>query len=259
MTYFNQSSFKTKQFYPSRFISLRQYAQISIRKSSFQKANKDLHLIPRGRMKTFALLQHRAHRTRNRTRCERRKTELRRLRREHYFNEVHRALNDSSEEEERVVRYRIPKTCFQGHQELSPEQKASKALVTLMTMAAARVVLDQWCGSRHRSPMYDRLIEYVQKEGHPIKDGTAWLNELMKHPEMDFRLAAVRILETRMILVSNDRTGFNWELMEENVRFGIAEESNELSKTYLRSLCRDDEDEGDDDEDDDSGRENDGR
>jgi hypothetical protein len=133
----------------------------------------------------------------------------------------------------------VPPNLFPGFE--TPEKKAASSLVTLMTMAACRVVLDQWCGSRHRSPMYNKLIDYMQKgaphtnnEPRPIRDGNQWLHELMRHPELDFRLAAVRILETRKLLVDKE---FNWEVMDANAREGIRAESIELNKLYLNMLC----------------------
>ena len=62
---------------------------------------------------------------------------------------------------------------------LDPERKAASALTTLLTMAAVRVVLDQMWGTRHRSPMAPKLIDYLQT--NPLRDGHAWLAELMSH------------------------------------------------------------------------------
>lgn len=55
----------------------------------------------------------------------------------------------------------------------------------------------------------------------------------MRHPELDFRLAAVRILETRKLLVD---TEFNWDAMNANAREGIVAESVALNKLYLSQL-----------------------
>ena len=143
---------------------------------------------------------------------------------------------ENNDENEKL---RVPSNLFPGFP--SPEKKAASSLVTLMTMAACRVVLDQWCGSRHRSPMYNKLIDYMQKgaphtkgQPRPIRDGNAWLHELMRHPELDFRLAAVRILETRKLLVD---TEFNWDAMNANAREGIVAESVALNRLYLSQLA----------------------
>ena len=92
--------------------------------------------------------------------------------------------------------------------------------------------------------MYNKLIDYMQKGSphthmtpRPIRDGNRWLHELMRHPEVDFRLAAVRILETRKLLAD---TEFNWEVMDENAKEGIRAETVELNKAYLTRLCGDD-------------------
>ena len=91
--------------------------------------------------------------------------------------------------------------------------------------------------------MYNKLIDYMQKgaphtnmDPRPIRDGNRWLHELMRHPEVDFRLAAVRILETRKLLAD---TEFNWEVMDENAKEGIRAETVELNKAYLTRLCGD--------------------
>jgi len=75
---------------------------------------------------------------------------------------------------------------------------------------------------------------HTNNEPRPIRDGNQWLHELMRHPELDFRLAAVRILETRKLLVDKE---FNWEVMDANAREGIRAESIELNKLYLTMLC----------------------
>ena len=117
--------------------------------------------------------------------------------------------------------------------------------------------------------MYNKLMNYMQKGSpthmnpRPIRDGNRWLHELMRHPEVDFRLAAVRILETRKLLAD---TEFNWEVMDENAKEGIRAETVELNKAYLswrlcggerkrgdgeqkRDACEDVEYERDDDDD----------
>ena len=94
--------------------------------------------------------------------------------------------------------------------------------------------------------MYNKLIDYMQKgaphtnmDPRPIREGNRWLHELMRHPEVDFRLAAVRILETRKLLAD---TEFNWEVMDENAKEGIRAETVALNKAYLTRLCGDDDD-----------------
>ena len=71
---------------------------------------------------------------------------------------------------------------------------------------------------------------HTKGQPRPIRDGNAWLHELMRHPELDFRLAAVRILETRKLLVD---TEFNWDAMNANAREGIVAESVALNKLYF--------------------------
>jgi hypothetical protein len=56
--------------------------------------------------------------------------------------------------------------------------------------------MEQMCGVRHRSPMYNRLRDYINDE-EPIREGRDWLAKLMRHPDNEMRLIALRILETR--------------------------------------------------------------
>jgi hypothetical protein len=57
----------------------------------------------------------------------------------------------------------VPADAFKseaGHN-LTPERKAGTALGNLFTMAATRVILDQFTGSRHRSPVYYKMAGAV--------------------------------------------------------------------------------------------------
>lgn len=67
--------------------------------------------------------------------------------------------------------------------------------------------MEQMSGSRHRSPVYNRLRDYINDE-EPIKDGAEWLAKLLRHPENDLRLVALRILEVReLYMVSSFEAG----------------------------------------------------
>lgn len=54
----------------------------------------------------------------------------------------------------------VPEDIFKGTagQSLTPEAKAATALGNLFTMAATRVILDQFTGTRHRSPVYYKMV-----------------------------------------------------------------------------------------------------
>lgn len=54
----------------------------------------------------------------------------------------------------------VPEDAFtgEGGQHLTPERKAATALGNLFTMAATRVILDQFTGTRHRSPVYYKMV-----------------------------------------------------------------------------------------------------
>ena len=54
----------------------------------------------------------------------------------------------------------VPEDAFKdenGHN-VTPERKAAVALQNLFTMAATRVILDQFTGTRHRSPVYNKMV-----------------------------------------------------------------------------------------------------
>jgi len=119
----------------------------------------------------------------------------------------------------------VPEDTFNGQ---TPEGKAASALTNLFTMAATRVILDQFTGSRHRSPVFNKLVDYLQE--NPLRDGNQWLAGLMRHEETDMRLTAVRILETRKIFANQE---FDWEAMEESARKGICEDNTEIERAIL--------------------------
>ena len=54
----------------------------------------------------------------------------------------------------------VPEDAFQDARvhNITPERKAAVALGNLFTMAATRVILDQFTGTRHRSPVYNKMV-----------------------------------------------------------------------------------------------------
>lgn len=114
---------------------------------------------------------------------------------------------------------------------LTPPRKAAKALADLLTMSAVRVVLDQMSGTRHRSPMAPKLIDYLHAK--PLRaDASAWLAELMAHEELDYRLVAVRIIETRKVLAC-DAEGFDYDWMKAEAIDGTREDNLTLRRAML--------------------------
>jgi hypothetical protein len=60
----------------------------------------------------------------------------------------------------------VPEDAFKnelGHN-ISPERKAATALGNLFTMAATRVILDQFTGTRHRSPVYYKMVRRPNRD-----------------------------------------------------------------------------------------------
>lgn len=110
----------------------------------------------------------------------------------------------------------------------SPEDRSAGALRTLCTFVALRVVMEQMRGTRHASPLYTKLVDYLAE--NPLKNGEAWLAGLMRHEETEMRLAALRVLETRAKYVE---TTFDWGVMQSAVVEGIESENATLRKNYL--------------------------
>ena len=113
---------------------------------------------------------------------------------------------------------------------MTPERKAALALHNLFTMAATRVILDQFTGSRHRSPVYNKMVDFLSE--NPLRDGNEWLAKLMRSPDNDLRITAVRIIETRRVFAE---TEFNWEICQRVAMEETEEDTLEITKAFLMS------------------------
>mmetsp|Transcript_32646 Transcript_32646/g.92584 ORF Transcript_32646/g.92584 Transcript_32646/m.92584 type:complete len:214 (+) Transcript_32646:467-1108(+) len=120
----------------------------------------------------------------------------------------------------------VPPDAFAGD---TPEGKAGKSLSTLFTYVAVRVVMEQMSGSRHRSPMYNRLRDYINDE-EPIRDGSQWLGRLMRHTDNEMRLLALRIMETREIYMDNN---FDWDDLREVTEINLKKDNADLKKQWI--------------------------
>ena len=183
----------------------------------------------------------------------------------------------------------VPEDAFKnelGHN-ISPERKAATALGNLFTMAATRVILDQFTGTRHRSPVYYKMVRAVcgpdvappppnpraplapdlepRKNPvppssrapdfflprprpapralakqvdflseNPLRNGNEWLAKLMREPDNDLRITAMRIIETRRVFAESE---FNWDVMNRVAKEEIEDDTLEMNKQMLmRSL-----------------------
>jgi len=120
----------------------------------------------------------------------------------------------------------VPVDAFAGD---TPENKAGKSLTTLITYVAVRIVMEQLTGARHRSPLYNRLRDYINDE-EPLKEGTEWLGKLMRHPDNDMRLLALRILETRELYLD---TVFDWHDLREATEIKLKQDNAVLKKQWI--------------------------
>ena len=111
---------------------------------------------------------------------------------------------------------------------MTPERKAGVALGNLFTMAATRVILDQFTGTRHRSPVYYKIVDFLNE--NPLRNGNEWLAKLMREPDNDLRITAMRIIETRRVFAD---TEFNWDVVEAVTKEEIAGDTLEMTKSYL--------------------------
>jgi len=96
---------------------------------------------------------------------------------------------------------------------MQPEDKAADSLQTFFTMVAVRIVLDHMMGSRHKQPIYDEVVLFLQE--HPLRHGHTWLQLLMSHDQHAMRMVAVRILEVRKVFAEQE---FDWGSVEEAVK-----------------------------------------
>ena len=183
----------------------------------------------------------------------------------------------------------VPEDAFKnelGHN-ISPERKAATALGNLFTMAATRVILDQFTGTRHRSPVYYKMVRAARGPDvapppptpraplapdleprknpvpptsrapdfflprprpaprslakqvdflseNPLRNGNEWLAKLMREPDNDLRITAMRIIETRRVFAESE---FNWDVMNRVAKEEIDDDTLEMNKQMLmRSL-----------------------
>lgn len=91
---------------------------------------------------------------------------------------------------------RAPSDCFGDGQ--SPETKAARALTTLFTVAATRIVLDEeysYDNEGGETPLARELTQFLSER--PVgRDGDGWLRALLRESHT-LRLAALRIIELR--------------------------------------------------------------
>jgi hypothetical protein len=129
----------------------------------------------------------------------------------------------------------VPEDIFKGDdgQNLTPERKAAVALGNLFTMAATRVILDQFTGTRHRSPVYYKMVDFLAE--NPLRNGNEWLAKLMREPDNDLRITAMRIIETRRVFAESE---FNWKVLEDVAREETSEDTLEMTKTFLQQSLR---------------------
>ena len=126
----------------------------------------------------------------------------------------------------------VPQDCFQD-KTFPPELKAAKQLKLLVTMVAVRVVLAQEEGfgnECHDDPSYTELHDDLttflsQNPLGKLWDGE-WLEKLIRHPKLNCRLAAVRIIEVRDVYLSKE---FDWGLYK-------SEAFDDMDECYKRLM-----------------------
>ena len=126
----------------------------------------------------------------------------------------------------------VPQDCFQD-KTYPPALKAAKQLKLLVTMVAVRVVLAQEEGfgnECHDDPSYTELHDDLttflsQNPLGKLWDGE-WLEKLIRHPKLNCRLAAVRIIEVRDVYLSKE---FDWGLYK-------SEAFDDMDECYKRLM-----------------------
>eukprot|EP00873_Tetraselmis_striata_P011459 jgi/Tetstr1/431723/TSEL_021247.t1 len=111
----------------------------------------------------------------------------------------------------------------------TPENKAAKSLATLMTYVSVRIVMEQMSGDRHRSPVYNRLRDYINDEA-PIRNGREWLEGLLRHPDNEMRMVGLRIMETQEIYV--DKV-FDWKDVQEATLIKVKQDNIVIKREWM--------------------------
>jgi len=69
---------------------------------------------------------------------------------------------------------------------------------------------------------------------NPLRNGNEWLAKLMREPDNDLRITAMRIIETRRVFAESE---FNWDVMNRVAKEEIDDDTLEMNKQMLmRSL-----------------------
>ena len=131
-------------------------------------------------------------------------------------------------------RMHVPTDAFGG---MSPEYKAAAALKNLFTMVAVRVVLAQEQGYDNEgggmTETYRGLQDYLA--ANPLRDGNKWLEELMRHPDNNMRLTALRLLEVRKAYAGGQ---FDFPGMHELAVAELVKENDKLMADYVKDSMR---------------------
>eukprot|EP00227_Mantoniella_beaufortii_P001822 CAMPEP_0197618862 /NCGR_PEP_ID=MMETSP1326-20131121/61750_1 /TAXON_ID=1155430 /ORGANISM="Genus nov. species nov., Strain RCC2288" /LENGTH=151 /DNA_ID=CAMNT_0043187763 /DNA_START=468 /DNA_END=923 /DNA_ORIENTATION=- len=122
-----------------------------------------------------------------------------------------------------------PTDAFGG---MSPEYKAASALKNLFTMVAVRVVMAQEESYDNEggtmTDTYRGLQDYLA--ANPLRDGNTWLEEMMRHPDTNLRLTALRLLEVRKAYASAQ---FDFKGMHALAVKELGEENDRLMAGYV--------------------------
>ena len=133
----------------------------------------------------------------------------------------------------RPGRMHVPSDAFQGR---SPEIAACDALKRLFTAVAARAVLAEERERAERedtapSETYETLKAYMDE--NPIRDGNAWMRELMSRDDITSRALGLRLLEVRKTYADEV---FNFDEMRETVMSEVSSENDRLMADYVRRM-----------------------
>jgi hypothetical protein len=120
----------------------------------------------------------------------------------------------------------VPSDSFNG---MSPERKASQALLAFFTFVAVRIVQAQLGGSgRDNLGSYNvKASEDLQAllEDMPMKDCDAWIAALLKKNE----LLGVRIMEVRASYAAGE---FEWDYLQKITKQEIEKGNTSLTRKH---------------------------
>ncbi|KAK3238309.1 hypothetical protein CYMTET_51670 [Cymbomonas tetramitiformis] len=119
---------------------------------------------------------------------------------------------------------------------LTPEQKAGEALVKLFTFVAARTIMaeiegyDNEGGSAASHPVWRGMQDALTSEKGIDEN---FITDMMRSPDHDMQLAAVRLLEVRTSFAQDT---FQWDVLRAAAISNVQADAERVMAQYMSSI-----------------------